>query len=258
MRRPPGRGGPGGSGRPLTVIALVCSGPPGPAEVALQHQPAAAEPAAAHEGGRRRGGEGNEGPGRASARLSRGWGRTRALPPEVARGLVPTPSAAGSWGWAGPFRTSGLAPRGRRQASLRFWFLPVPTGPRCGLAGPCCEMRVTTVPSSEGRGGGAMRWDGRALAHGGRSGSSRSGHNRQCRWRQRHPAPWLTTPLELLQVTWSRVRGVGQMPALESGVGHFLPVWSGTHFSASHMAGSGDASGARPLRPPEDGAVRRV
>ena len=45
----------------LCVCVCVClcsSGPSGAAEVALQHQPPAAEPPSAHEGGGRRGGEG--------------------------------------------------------------------------------------------------------------------------------------------------------------------------------------------------------
>ena len=39
-------------------VCLCSSGPSGAAEVALQHQPPAAEPPSAHEGGGRRGGEG--------------------------------------------------------------------------------------------------------------------------------------------------------------------------------------------------------
>lgn len=48
-----------------TVISFFCSsGPARPAEVALQHEPSAAEPPSADEGGRRRGcqGQGGERP----------------------------------------------------------------------------------------------------------------------------------------------------------------------------------------------------
>lgn len=41
-----------------TFFCFLPSGSAGPAEVALQHQPAAAEPPSADEGGRRRGGQG--------------------------------------------------------------------------------------------------------------------------------------------------------------------------------------------------------
>lgn len=47
-------------------------------------------------------------------------------------------------------------------------------------------------------------------------------------------------------MTWSHAWGAGQTPALGSGLGRFLPMRPGTHFSASHAAGSGDVSGARP------------
>lgn len=47
----------------LCVCFVFCSGPSWPAEVALQHQPAAAEPSSADEGGRRRGRQGQRAEG---------------------------------------------------------------------------------------------------------------------------------------------------------------------------------------------------